>query len=171
VIGDLGKGVFVEPGVPEFMRERAVPAADIITPNQFELDYLSGHASTSRAGLHAALKAVHARGPRVVLVTSYLGEDTPQAGIDLVASAPDGLWRVRTPRLDADFAGTGDTVAALFLVHYLRTRQVAEALSLAASSIYGLLKRTVEARESEILTVRAQDEFVAPREVFRAEPL
>src|ERR671920_2606930 len=42
VIGDVGRGVFVRPGIPEFMREQAVPSADIITPNQFELDYLSG---------------------------------------------------------------------------------------------------------------------------------
>src|SRR5688572_23654417 len=42
VIGDVGRGVFVQPGVPVFMRERAVPSADIVTPNQFELDYLSG---------------------------------------------------------------------------------------------------------------------------------
>ena len=41
VIGDVGRGVFVRPGIPEFMRERALPAADVVTPNQFELDYLS----------------------------------------------------------------------------------------------------------------------------------
>ena len=38
VIGDVGRGVFVREGVPEFMKEKAVPAADIVTPNQFELD-------------------------------------------------------------------------------------------------------------------------------------
>ena len=41
VIGDVGRGIFVREGIPEFMRDKAVPAADIITPNQFELDYLS----------------------------------------------------------------------------------------------------------------------------------
>src|SRR3972149_1824264 len=32
VIGDVNSGVFVRPGIPEFMRERAGPAADIVTP-------------------------------------------------------------------------------------------------------------------------------------------
>ncbi len=32
VIGDTGRGIFVAPGIPEFMREQAVPAAEIITP-------------------------------------------------------------------------------------------------------------------------------------------
>src|SRR5947207_4646368 len=41
VIGDVGRGIFVRPGIPEFMREQAVPAADVITPNQFELDLLA----------------------------------------------------------------------------------------------------------------------------------
>ena len=45
VIGDVGRGVFVRKGIPEFMSEKAVPAADIITPNQFELDYLAGRES------------------------------------------------------------------------------------------------------------------------------
>ncbi len=43
MIGDVGRGVFVRPGIPEFMREQAVPAADIVTPNQFELELLTGY--------------------------------------------------------------------------------------------------------------------------------
>ena len=38
VIGDVGRGVFVRPGIEEFLRDVAVPSADIITPNHFELD-------------------------------------------------------------------------------------------------------------------------------------
>src|SRR5918995_203814 len=70
VIGDVGRGVFVRPGIPEFMRERAVPAADIVTPNHFELDQLTDRATTNIADVLAAVDLVHARGPRVVLVTS-----------------------------------------------------------------------------------------------------
>ena len=42
VIGDVGRGIFVRPGIADFLREVAVPAADIVTPNHFELDLLSG---------------------------------------------------------------------------------------------------------------------------------
>ena len=66
--------------------------------------------------------------------------------------------------------GAGDAIAALFLFHRLRTGSAAEALSAAASSVYGVLRRTEAAGSREILTVAAQDEFVAPSEVFRAEP-
>ena len=70
VIGDVGRGVFVREGIAEFMKEKAVPAADIVTPNQFELDYLTGRESRTLADALAAIKAVHGLGPRAVLVTS-----------------------------------------------------------------------------------------------------
>src|SRR5215217_1128633 len=85
VIGDVGRGVFVRPGIPEFMREQAVPAADIITPNQFELDYLSGISTRSTASIKEAVAAVQLLGPKVVLVTSVETKETPTDGVDLVA--------------------------------------------------------------------------------------
>ena len=169
VIGDVGRGVFVRPGIAEFMRDKAVPAADIITPNQFELELLCGRETRDLDAARAGLAVVHARGPATVLVTSFLGQDTPEDAIDLLASTADGLWRVRTPRLDLSVNGAGDAIAALFFVHMLVTRSAPEALSRAASSIYGLLRRTAEAGSREIALVAAQDEFVAPSRVFTPE--
>ncbi|MEX0590862.1 MAG: pyridoxal kinase PdxY [Xanthobacteraceae bacterium] len=171
VIGDIGRGVFVRPGIPEFMRERAVPAADFVTPNQFELDHLSGLTSRTLDETVRACGAIHAMGPMTVLVTSLHVEDTPRNAIDLFASGPDGRFRVRTPLLDIDVNGAGDAVAALFFAHCLRSGSTAEALSLSASSIFGLLRRTVEGGSREILLVAAQEEFVKPSRVFRAEPI
>ena len=171
VIGDVGRGVFVRPGVPEFMRDYAVPAADIVTPNQFELDYLSGGGTETLAAAKEAVAAVHRLGPKVVLVTSLSTGDTPDDSIDLLASEGGRFWRVRTPRLSLSVNGAGDAVAALFFVHYARSRGAAAALGEAAASIYGLLKRTEEAGSREILTVAAQDEFVAPTWRFPVEEI
>ncbi len=169
VIGDVGRGIFVRPGIPEFIRERALRAADIVTPNQFELDLLSGLASTSMQEAVRACEALHAMGPKRVLVTSLHAEDTPKDQLDLLASGPDGRFRVRTPLLDIAVNGAGDAIAALFLFHVLKTGSTAEALSRAASSVFGMLKRTREAGSREILLVAAQDEFVRPSQVFVAE--
>jgi pyridoxine kinase len=171
VIGDVGRGIFVRPGIPEFMRDQAVPAADIITPNQFELEYLSGRTVTSLAEALAAVAAVRASGPRIVMVTSLIVEDTPDEAIDLLACGPNGAFRLRTPRLSVQVNGAGDAIAALFFVHCATTGDEALALSRAASSVYGLLKRTEAAGSREILTVAAQDEFVAPTQVFTPERL
>ncbi|GGE42711.1 pyridoxal kinase PdxY [Agaricicola taiwanensis] len=171
VIGDVGRGVFVRPGIPEFMRDRTVPAADIITPNQFELEYLSGMSVQSLSEAVAALKHVHSMGPRIVLVTSFRTNETPDDAIEMLVSDGAQRFRVRTPLLPLSINGAGDAIAALFFVHYLVTRDIAASLVKAASSIYGLLKRTAEAQSREILTVAAQDEFVSPTTLFQAESI
>lgn len=171
VIGDVGRGVFVRPGIPEFMRERAVPQADVITPNQFELELLSGRTGATLRDALAAIEAVHALGPRAILVTSLHTEETPPDAIDLVASDAGGRYRLRTPKLPIAAHGAGDAIAALFFVHHLATGSAADALERAASSVFGLLRRTAEAGAREILLVAAQNELVAPSRTFRAEPV
>ena len=169
VIGDVGRGVFVRPGIPEFMRDKAVPAADIVTPNQFELDFLSGLATGTLAAAKEAVAAVQRLGPRVVLVTSLHTAETPADAIDLLAGEGGAFWRLRTPRLSLEVNGAGDAIAALFLVHYARSRSAATALGEAAASVYGLLRRTAEAGSREILLVAAQDELVSPTQRFAVE--
>ena len=78
VIGDAGRGVYVREGIPEFMKAKAVPAADIITPNQFELEFLSGRECKTLAQARDAVKAAHALGPRVILVTSLQSRIRPR---------------------------------------------------------------------------------------------
>jgi len=169
VIGDVGRGVFVRPGIPEFMRDQAVPAADIITPNQFELDYLSGRRTETLSDVKQAVATVQRLGPKAVLVTSVETAETPADSIDLVAGEGSRFWRVRTPRLSLSVNGAGDAIAALFFVHYARSRSAATALAEASAAVYGLLKRTEEAGSREILTIAAQDEFVSPTHRFTAE--
>ena len=168
VIGDVGRGIFVRPGIPELMRDLAVPAADVITPNQFELELLSGRTCAFLDDAIAACEALHARGPKVILVTSLNVAETPPDCIDLIASGPDGRFLVRTPRLAVSLNGAGDAIAALFFFHVQRTGSTAEAVSAAASSIYGVLERTEKAQSAELLLVEAQDEFVRPSRLFPA---
>jgi pyridoxine kinase len=166
VIGDVGRGVFVRPGIPEFMREVAVPAADIVTPNHFELELLSQRKARTLDAVKDAVAAVQALGPRVVLTTSLVTDDTPDDAVDLLASEGGRHFRVRTPRLDLSVNGAGDAIAALFLAHWLDTRSAGEALGRAAASVFGLLRMTAEAGSREILLVAAQDEYVSPTRSF-----
>jgi pyridoxine kinase len=171
VIGDVGRGVFVRPGIPEFIRERMVPAADVVSPNQFELDMLSGRSSATLGNARAAVDAVRALGPRAILVTSLHTDETPADSIDLLACDEADCFRLRTPKLPIAVNGAGDVIAALFFLHYLRSNSAAEALSRAASSIFGVLRRTAEAEAGEILLIEAQEELVSPSRIFAAERL
>ncbi len=168
VIGDLDTGVYVRPAIPAFMAEQAVPRADIITPNQFELEQLTGRSCATLAQAKAAVAALQATGPRTVLVTSLRTEATPDDCIDMLAADDGAFHLLRTPLLPVSVNGAGDAIAALFLFHRLRSGSAAVALEEAGSAVFGLLARTQAAGVRELLTVAAQDEFVAPSRRFTA---
>ena len=169
VFGDTGRGIYVRAGLPEFFRDRALPAADIATPNQFELEWLTGAPIATLAEAKAAVAALQARGPRCVLLTSLRVADTPDSAIEMLAAEGGRFWRLRTPLLPISVNGAGDAIAALFLFHRLRSGDAAVALAAAGSSIHGVLRRTAAAGSREILVVDAQEEFVAPSRVFAVE--
>jgi pyridoxine kinase len=171
VIGDVGRGVYVQPGVAEFIRGRMVPAADVATPNLFELGHLTGRSTRNMGEVLQAAHALRALGPRTVLVTSIDNDETPDNTAELAVCDESSAYRLRTPKLPIAANGTGDVIAALFLAHLLRTGSAADALSLAASSVFGILKRTAAAQSREILLIEAQDELVRPSATFRAEQL
>lgn len=170
VIGDEGRGVFVRPGIPEFMRDRAIARADLATPNLFELEYLTGLPARTLEQAKAAVVALQGRmrpgGPRSVLVTSLVTDTTPADSIDMLAGEAGAFHLLRTPRLTVSVNGAGDAVAALYLFHRLSTGGAESALAAAGASVFGLLRRTAEAGSREILTVAAQEEFVRPGRVF-----
>lgn len=171
VIGDVGRGIFVRAGIPEFMSEHALALADIITPNHFELQYLANQNASTLQTLKTAIEKVQEKGPKIVLVTSVQTEETPCDSLDLVACEAGKFWHVRTPNLKLTLNGAGDAIAALFYVHYLRSQSVKIALENASSSIYGLLKKTEEASSREILLIKAQDEIVTPTWHFEANEI
>lgn len=170
VLGDDDTGLYVRPGIDAFMRDVALRQADIATPNRFELEHLTGLPTRTLAETKAAILALQSLGPRIVLVTSVVNSETPEDCIDMLAAEGNAVHLLRTPALPVRVNGAGDAIAALFLFHRLQTGDVAQALALAGSSIWGLLRRTAEAGSREILTVAAQDEFVRPSRMFDTFP-
>ena len=172
VMGDVGRGMFVLPGVPELIRDRVVPAANVVTPNAFELAFLArvpAEAITSVDGLLAAVDAVRAAGPHTVLVTSVQGAGVGDGEIGMVAADATGAYLVRTPRLPIEVNGAGDVTAALFLAHLPAGIEVA--LARVASSVYGILAATHGAGSREIRLVEAQAVIAEPRSEFTVQRL
>lgn len=166
VMGDVGRGMYVRPGIPEFMRDHVVPKAQIVTPNQFELDFLTGRTTTTLAETLAAAHALRAEGPEVVVVTSAVIEDAPEDSLAMLAVTGEGAWRVSTPKLPRTFTGSGDLTAATFLAHFLRTGDPAAALGVTADVVFSVLDITTQSGQSELQLVAAQDELVRPRHHF-----
>ncbi len=167
VMGDVGRGFFVRPGIPEFMRDRVVPAADLVTPNQFELEFLAGQRVSMLPDLLDAADALRDRGPRTVLVTSVRTDQTPSDSIEMVAVTDEGAWSVRTPLLPLSVNGAGDATAALFLAHTC-VAGPRVALERTASSVFAVLRATADGGHREIQLVAAQDAIAHPASEFTA---
>ncbi|MGV8907506.1 MAG: pyridoxal kinase PdxY [Propionicimonas sp.] len=168
VIGDVGRGIFVRPGIPEFMRDQVVPAAQIVTPNHFELDFLTGRHSETVAEIVEAADELRSTGPELVLVTSAVAQAD---SLTMLAVSPAGAWQVTTPLLDRTFTGSGDLTAAMFLAHYLETGDPGIAVGRTADVVYSVLKATTDAGSSELLLVGAQDEIVTPTHHFQVQQI
>ena len=169
VIGDEDRGVYVDVGVAEFLRERALPAAAVLTPNAFELSFLAERPVGDVAEARAALALLRARGPQTILVTSLRLADTPADALDMIACDGDELWRLRTPRLPIAVNGAGDLTAALFFFHWLRSGSGPQALASAASAVYAVVAATTKAGARELEIVAAQDEIVSPTRLFHPQ--
>lgn len=166
VMGNARSGCFVAPAIPVLLRERVLPAADLITPNQFELGYLTGTEPDSLESTLAAVDLARAMGPRTVLVTSVERPDREEGTLEMLAVDDDGAWIVTTPQLPMKANGSGDVTAALFTAHYRRTGDAADALARTASSVFDLLTNTLESGERELQLVESQEAYAHPRLQF-----
>jgi len=166
VMGNAKSGCFVAPAIPVLLRQRVVPVADIITPNQFELGFLTGLEPDSVATTLEAADAARAMGPRTVLVTSVERPDADPDTIEMMAVTDDGAWVVQTPRLPMKANGSGDVTAALFTAHLRSSGDAADALARTASSVFDLLQKTLDAGSRELLLVESQEAYAHPRMQF-----
>jgi len=165
VMGNAASGCFVDPGIPPIIREQVVPVADVLTPNQFELGFLTGTDPHTLDEVLASADAARAMGPSTILVTSVeTGDDT----IGLMAVDGDGAWLVETPRLPMKANGSGDITAALFTAHLHETGSARQAVERTVSSVHAVLRATLESGERELRLVAAQAAIASPAAEFGA---
>jgi pyridoxine kinase len=165
VMGNADSGCFVHPDIPPLLRERVVPAADIITPNQFELGFLTGTEPQRLEEILTSAELARKMGPRTVLVTSVHRSDRPDDTTEMLVVNDDGAWIVQTPRLPLKANGSGDVTSALFTAHLLAS-DAPTALGRTAASVFALLEETLRSGERELRLVAAQDAFVDPPTSF-----
>jgi pyridoxine kinase len=168
VMGNAKSGCFVAPAIPVLLRDRVVPLADIITPNQFELGFLTGTEPDTLESTLASVDAARAMGPNTVLVTSVERPDREEGTIEMLAVDDKGAWLVATPHLPMKANGSGDVTAALFTAHYVETGDAKTALERTVSSVYELLRLTLESGARELQLIPAQEFYANPPLQFTA---
>lgn len=168
VIGDIDTGPYVREGVAEFFRDAALTLADIVTPNRFELEFLTGRIVASLDDAAEAAAALRGQGPETVLVTSL---DVAPGRLTMLASGADGDWVVETPQLPAMLNGCGDVTAALFLGNLLNGASLADALASTAASMFAVIETTVALDRYELALVAAREELARPSQDFKPRRL
>jgi pyridoxine kinase len=171
VLGDRDRGLFVRDDIPPLVRDGLCALADIITPNHFEFEWLCGAETKTIDEVITHARALHARGPSTIVVTSAELADTPNGEIETLAVEPSRAWRMRTPRLAISPNGTGDLFAALFVAARVRGAETPEALGHAASAIFAVLERTAARGTEEMRIVESAEQLVHPKRRFEAVAL
>jgi len=181
VMGDVGRGFYVKPDIPDMFKNELVPLADIITPNQFELEALTGLQTDTIDNARRAVDMIHAKGPRIVLVTSFRGGASAGGQIEMLASDKSGMYVISTPELPiaTGMAGSGDITASVFLSRYLETGDIKKTLELCTASIFGIIEASWQTHSGgeakpgpmELRIIQAQKELDSPSRFFEARKL
>jgi pyridoxine kinase len=153
VMGDSG-GAFVKPDIQDVIRKRLVPAADVLTPNHWELEAISGARLPLLADVHAAARALG----KPVIVTSAPSDK----GIATLYAAPTGSWLVESPRLPDAPKGAGDLFTALYVARRALGQSVVVALEAAAGATHDVIARSLLEGGGHLAVVAAQDKLEHP---------
>ncbi|MDO1527315.1 pyridoxal kinase [Fulvimonas sp. R45] len=147
VIGDTHTGPYVEPALEGVFRERLLPHAWMVTPNAFELERLGGRSVGGEREAIAAARGLLARGPSWVVAHSVRGDG---GRLLTLAVGREACWKVATPELPLDVAGTGDVLTALLVALMLQGEALPNALERAVSAVHVMLEATLAAGIEEL---------------------
>lgn len=179
VLGDRGE-FYVPEELVAVYRERVVPLADVITPNQFEVEQLTGLKVDSLESAQKACKILHEVGPSIVCITSIVipGYDSTMS---IVASQSSNngeadVWCIEFPRLPGNFTGTGDLCAALLLAHTQLKGNLPEALEMVINTMSAVIERTHQAsgttaQSCELRLIQSRKDIEDPPIRFKARRL
>lgn len=163
VMGDVGRGFFVKEGIPEFFTNTAVQRARIMTPNQFELNAMTGMDINSPAEALHACNLLHNKGVQTIVLTSFEHDALAKDKIAMLVSDKNGeRYIVETPKLDLTPPpnGAGDMTSALILGHILNGAHLRQALERTANNVFDVFTKTKKRGERELAIIEAQEAFV-----------
>lgn len=164
VMGDAGRR-YVAEGIDDFFREIGVPAADIVTPNAFEAEIVTGLTVKDAGGAAAAAEALRALGPRIAVVTGL----ERNGKMETVARDAGGAWRVAAPKIPAASFGAGDLFTGLLTAFVLRERPLPDALARSASIVHDVLRIAADSGAGDLPLVSAQETFDQPEPRFAVQ--
>lgn len=155
VMGDDGV-MYVPKELLPIYRDEIVPLADIVTPNQYEVELLTGKSIKSEQDAWDAIEWFHDKGVKTVAISSSeLG--TGSEIIIAIVSHKHGSniqrCRINIPKQGNGirFTGTGDLFASLFLAHFTLTKlDICATLERTIASLQAVITKTLSFVPEEV---------------------
>lgn len=142
VLGDNGE-LYVPKDLVPIYRNEVIPIADIITPNQFEAELITGITITDEESALKAMEALHSLGPKTVVLSSTEFNNDTLIGYASSKKKGNNLVRIDIPRLPGSFTGTGDLFSACFLAWHTKTNEdLKMTMEKSVATLQAVLKRT-----------------------------
>ena len=129
VIGEQ-HGLYVNTDIATAIRDDLVPRADWITPNRFELAWLSGKEINDNDDIVAAARGLACKN---ALVTSAFSDKSSQ--IANLAIAQNAVYQTSHKKFNHPPHGTGDMMAAAFAGALLNNKPIDQALREASKTV------------------------------------
>jgi pyridoxine kinase len=182
VLGDDGR-FYVPKELVKVYRETIIPAADVVTPNQFEVEQLTGLFIKTMDDARKACDALHNMGPSTVFITSVVlaeESESSEKTIAIVASrrnkgGEDELWRTDCPMIPGKFTGTGDLTASLLLGHLAKDPDnLPLVMEKVINTMYVIIQRTHESvgstiKSRELKLIQSKHDIENPPSTFKAK--
>lgn len=162
-------------GVREALIEKAIPVADIMTPNLNELRQLSDFPIESFDDVLKAVRALLDKGVKKVLVKHLgkVGKINDPDTFEIIMVTPEGVWHLNRPLYQFNFepVGVGDLIAGTFLANLLNGKSDVEAFETMNNQVAGVMKTTFELNSYELQTIAARFEILNPTSHYKAEKI
>lgn len=180
VLGDMGK-FYVPKELVRVYREKVIPVADVVTPNQFEVEQLTGVRISSLDDAKQACQLLHDMGPSLVFITSCTFAETEMLIVasSRTQSGTVELWCVACPILPGHYTGTGDLCAALLLAHTADAENnLKVAMEKVVNTMHAVIKRTYkhsngsgDVRVQELRLIQSKSDIENSPSGFEAQRL
>jgi pyridoxine kinase len=185
VLGDHGK-FYVPKELVQVYIDTVIPLADVVTPNQFEVEQLTGITIATLQDARNACDKLHAMGPSLVFITSMVlvvvGEEPSpdEKKMSILASKrvkgkDDEVWQIDCPMIPGSFTGTGDLTASLLLAHLAKVPDnLPVVMEKVINTMYAVIQRThtlagTSAKSRELKLIQSKQDIENPPSVYKAK--
>ncbi|MDC0073904.1 pyridoxal kinase [Alphaproteobacteria bacterium] len=149
------RGLFVDKNIASSVFDYLIPISDIITPNQVELEFITGIKINNIDDAIKACEKLFSIGAKHVIATSI---DLEDGYLKTVAFDGKDSFMIEVPRLSGPNNGAGDVFNAIICAHIINGKSFKSSVHLAVSVLYRIINLSMGSKD--ILLVEGKKEIV-----------